>query len=277
MAEMALLEILHEKISLLASVLWPQYISPNIGGIIYMFSILISGYILGKLIRWAIVKVLRKTALKKLTQRTWGESILRITGYKDVIDLIGGTVKWFVYVLFMAAAITGIGIPVLGEFLTRLSDWMPSLLTAIIIMILGFVVSDFFGRIFEEAGRKFLRDEGIAKFGGGLVKYTLAMVMVNMALSLLGLETSSLLVLLGGMLAGSLIMLSFALKDVLPNIMAAMQLRSLLKVGEEIEIDGWKGRVESVSTLGVTLVAGKKKMVLPNKMVMGKVVVRNGR
>jgi hypothetical protein len=255
--------------------LWPNYVYPNLGLIVYITLLAIAGYLVGRVCKWIVTKTLGIIGLKRMTSRSWVESLLKITGYRgNIIGLMGDIVKWFVYILFLSAIVQTIGFLGMAEFFTQVASWMPKLIIAILIIIFGFIVSDFFGRIFEEAGRQFLRDEGIAKFGSGLVKYSVAMVIIIMTLSLLGLDTTSLLVLLAGILGATLIMLAFGMKDILPNLVAAMQLRSLLKIGETIEVEGCRGAVEKIDTLGVTLTSGRKRYVLPNTMVLKKVVVR---
>lgn len=267
--------LLQEKFAEFMFQLWPKYIAPNIGLIIYTVFLVFAGYVTGRVCKWIITKTLGIIGIKKITARSWAESVLKITGYRgNIIELMGDIIKWFVYILFLSAIVQTVGFPGLAGFFTQIASWMPRFIIAILIIIFGFLVSDFFGRIFEEAGMRFLKDEGIAKFGSGLVKYSVAMVIVIMTLSLLGLDTTSLIILLSAILAASLLMLAFGLKEILPNLVAAMQLRSLLKIGERIEVDGAGGVVEKIDSLGVTLKSGKKRYVLPNSMVLKKVVVR---
>jgi len=127
----------------------PEYLLPNIPLIIYVFVLLISGYFIGKLGKLIVTKILAAVGLKRLTTKTWAESVIRITGYKGtIVELIGDIVKWILYIAFLGIIIQEIGFPGVADIFTQTAVFLPRLVGAILIVVIGFIVADFFGKIF---------------------------------------------------------------------------------------------------------------------------------
>ncbi len=240
----------------------PNYIIPNIRLIIWIIVLLIAAYITGKIAKWIVVKSLSLVGLKRVMSRSWAESILKITGYRGtVVGLIGDLVKWLVYLMFLGFIIQTAGLPGIADLFTQLAVFMPRAIGAIFIVVIGFLVADFFGRVFEEAGRKMLGEEILATLTGGVARYFLAIVSIIMALSLIGIETISLLVMFSIILATIMVLVLMGLKDSFPNFAAGLALKAELKPGERVTIGEYSGTVEKVNALNVLLSVSDKKTV----------------
>ena len=127
------------------------YILPNFTLIAWTAIFLVIAYVVGKISKIIVVKILNAVGLKRITAHTWSESILRVTGYKgSIVGLIGDIVKWIIYILFIAFIIQNIGLPGIADIFTQTAVFMPRIIGAILLIVLGFIVADFFGKIFEE-------------------------------------------------------------------------------------------------------------------------------
>ncbi|UCD06869.1 MAG: mechanosensitive ion channel [Candidatus Aenigmatarchaeota archaeon] len=245
----------------------PVYVLPNIQLIIQIVILLIVGYIGGKIGKIIIVKILSVTGLRKITIRTWTEDILKAMGYKGtIVGLIGDLVKWFIYILVIGVIIDTLGFPGFVNIFNQIAIFVPKFIVAILIIVIGFLIADFFGKIFEEAGRRFI-GEVVSSFSGGLVKYSIALVAIIMALGVIGLDTTPLNIMFTLILAAIVVVLTIGIKDMLPNVTSGMYLKKTLKHGEHIKIGHHSGIVEKIEPMAVTLRQGSKRILIPNHIL----------
>lgn len=112
-----------------------------IPGIIGAIIILALGYFLG----WLLFVLVEK-GLVKLRLDKW---VIEETGLKKVIGrfklshFIALIVKWFVFVMFFPAAADAVELSGFSDLLINLSLWIPNLIAAIIIAIIGILISNY--------------------------------------------------------------------------------------------------------------------------------------
>jgi small-conductance mechanosensitive channel len=127
-------------------------------------------------------------------------------------------------------------------------------------------VADFLGKVFEEAGRRIFSEETISFISGAIVKYTVALVSVVMALGLVGLDAFALNIVLAVLLVGAVAVLIIAIREILPDFTAALYLKKQLRRGEFVRVGNNKGVVESVDSISVTLRDGEKRIMIPSSV-----------
>ncbi len=253
----------------------PEYIVPNLRVLVQIAILLVAAYIAGRLGKVIVVNIFGRTGLRGIIKRTWAESVLKATGYRGtVIELIGDLVKWLIYILFLAVIIDTAGLPGIAGIFTQVAIFMPRFIAAILLVVVGFIIADFFGRVFEEAGSRFLGEETLGRFSGGVLKYSIAIVTITMALSLLGLDTASLLLVFGALLISVVAILLLGVKDMIPDISAGIHLRKSLKAGKRIRFGGHSGIVEGVEALSTRIKTGRGVVVIPNSLLMKGIVER---
>jgi hypothetical protein len=244
----------------------PNYILPNLQLIIQVALLLIGGYVVGRIAKSITIRLLAMAGLKKITLRTWTDDILKAVGYKgNIIGLIGDLVKWFIYILVFGLIIEALGFAGVFSIFSQIAGFVPRFIAAILIIVVGFLIADFMGRVFEEAGRSMLRDEVISFVSGGLAKYSIAIITIIMALSIMGLDTASLNIIFAVILVSVVALTIIGVKDIMPNIAAGVHLRRNLKVGERIRINGHTGLVERIDSASVILrVSDSKRVSVPS-------------
>lgn len=248
---------------------FPRYVIPNLQFIIQIILIIVVGYIAGRVSKAIVRKILYVTGLKRMTARTWTEDILRVTGYKgDVAEFIGDLVKWSIYILTLAVIVQFLGFTTIANLFNQVIIFVPRLILAILVIIVGFMVADFFGKVFEEASRKFLREDVLAKFSGGLMKYSVSMVAVIIAFGLIGLDINAMLILFSALLAVVVIVFAVGLKDLIPNLTATIHLKNTLKVGDRIKVGKYSGVVERIDPFAVVLRVNRKNVILPSSLLV---------
>jgi small-conductance mechanosensitive channel len=249
------------------------YILPNLQLIIQVIALIILAYVLGKIGKAITVKLLSIAGLKKVTIRSWTDDILKAVGYRgNIVSLIGDMIKWFIYIMFLGLIIETLGFPGLLNIFTQIAVFVPRFIVAILIIVVGFLVADFLGKVFEEASRRFFRDETVSVISGSMVKYTVALASVVMSLGLVGLDPIALDIILAVLLVGAVSILILSIKEILPDFTAGLHLKNTLRRGELIKVDGHKGQVESIDAISTTLREGTKRVVLPNSLLVKKAI-----
>lgn len=253
----------------------PNYIIPNLKLITQILILLLFAYIAGKIGKAITVKLLSIIGLKKTNVRSMTDNILKATGYGGtVVDLVGDLVKWFIYIIFLGVVIETLGLPQLFTVFNTIAFFIPRVIGAILIIVIGFLVADFMGSAFGEAAKKFFHDDFLASVAGGLIKYSIAMIVIIMGLAIIGIDTIALLILFAFMLLASTIIITLGMKDMFPNFTAGVHLKRALKIGEHIKVGEHSGVVESIGTISVTLDSNGKKINIPNAILVNNPIER---
>ncbi len=253
----------------------PRYVFPHLQLIIQIVLIIVVGYISGRICKAVVRKILSVAGLRRATARTWTEDVLRVTGYRgDVVEFIGDLVKWSIYILTLAVVIQVLGFTTVAGLFNQIIIFVPKLILAILVIIIGFMIADFFGSVFEEGARKMMGEDVLAKFSGGLVKYSVSMVAFIIALGLIGLDINAMLILFSALLAVVVILFSMGMKDLIPNFTAGIHLRNTLRVGDRIKVGKYTGVVERIDPFSVVLRVNRKNIIIPNSVLLREPVER---
>lgn len=162
------------------------------------------------------------------------------------------------------------------NFETMLNEWIIPYGTKILLAIAIFVVGKFLARIISnllgKAALKSTKDEMLQSFISSISYFLLLLIVVIASLSQLGINTSSLVALIGA--AGLAIGLS--LQNSLQNFAAGVMLLIFkpFRKGDLIETGGMTGVVEQMGLLVLELRTGDNKTVLlPNGKVFSDSIV----
>lgn len=115
---------------------------PSLLGAIIVFIIgLIIASILDKLVERLIYwlkldSLLRKAGLEIYLQRA---NLKLNSGY-----FLGKIVYWFIFIVFLLAAVDILGLPAFSQFLQGILNYIPTIVVAVLILVATFIVADFF-------------------------------------------------------------------------------------------------------------------------------------
>ncbi len=232
---------------------------------------LIAGKVIGKVVQKTAATILKKTSLKSA-----GEDVLsQATDQKDSSNLISATVRWFVYLFFIIAAINALEFEQLSSALTDLWLWVPNLLAFILIVVVGLIVANFVGKWLDQELIK--KDLGGSKYVTLGIKVIIYAIIFAIALTQLGIGQEIIPILVSafswslaiGVGAAVAIGLGFALKDIFPAVISsASKQSSVLKVGQRVRIGERTGTITSVELLHVVLANEQNEsVVIPTKVL----------
>ncbi len=167
--------------------------------------------------------------------------------------LVAGAAFWVPVALGAVAAADALGLPSLSAWLSGISSYLPRLIAAIVIVVLGVAAA----RVAATAAERMLRplagelSGNIAPVTRLLVLAVTAMIAAEQAGINLSVLTTFLMVVLGVVLGGAVLALALGARQSVENILALHHLRRTIRVRSRIRIDGVEGEV--VRLTGVTV------------------------
>ncbi|HAN58395.1 MAG TPA: mechanosensitive ion channel family protein [Erysipelotrichaceae bacterium] len=149
------------------------------------------------------------------------------------------------------------------KFIESLFDNLIHLGQALLIILIGYIISKVVSKFIMRAIQKSNRDEIILNFFHTCLRVGFGIVVAMMALSQLGVNVTSLLAVFTTVSAA----IALALKDTLAEIVDGMKImfsRPFVK-GDVIEVDGVTGKIQEISLLYTFLLTlDNKRIVIPN-------------
>ena len=242
-----------------------------IAAVILLIIGLVVGKVIGKIIEKFASQILKK--VNKDENQNNEDVVTQTTSSRDSSKLIAASVRWFVYLFFIIAAINALEFEQLSTALTDLWLWVPNLLAFILIIVVGLIIANFIG--------KWLDQELIKKeFGGSKyvvigIKVIIYAIIFAIALTQLGIGETIIPILVSafswsvaiGIGAAIAIGLGFALKEIFPAaINTAAKQRSVLKIGQKIRIGDISGTITAIELLHIIIATeNNESIIIPTK------------
>ena len=249
--------------------------------IIAAIILLIIGYIAGKIVGRVTAKA-ATNILQKTSQKNQELHLVEgVYGKFNSVKLISATIRWFVYLFFIVAAVNALQFEQLSFALTSLWLWVPNLLAFVLIIVIGSIVVNFVSKWVEHQ----LVDHHIAspRIIIAVIKAVIYGIIFAIGFTQLGVGETiipilvsafawSIAIAIGVSIA---IGLGFTLKDLLPaSILGASTQRSILKVGQKVKIGEVTGTVTASHLLHVIVTNDKNEsIVIPTKTLMNQTII----
>jgi small-conductance mechanosensitive channel len=251
-------------------------VAESIPKIIAAAILLIIGFIAGKLVGRAAKKA-ATSILQKTSQKNQELHVAEgVYGKFDSIKLISATLRWFVYLFFIVAAVNALQFEQLSSALTSLWFWVPNLIAFVLIVVIGSIVVSYVSKWIEHQ----LLDRQITspRIVISIIKAVIYAIIFAIGFTQLGVGESiipilvsafawSIAVAIGASIA---VGLGFTLKDILPgSIMGATAQRTILKVGQKVKIGDVVGTVTASHLLHVIVTNDRNEsIVIPTKSLI---------
>ena len=157
---------------------------PNLIGFLV---ILIVGYLIARVVKGVITKVLQKAKLDHaLHSGQSGEYVEKISPGASPSALIGGVVFWLIFLFVLSAAIGALKIPAVTAFMNTVLGYLPNVIAAVIIFVLAGAIATAVGG----AAAKLMGDTPTGKVIGTAVPALIMAIAVFMVLNQLHIATS---------------------------------------------------------------------------------------
>lgn len=148
--------------------------------------ILFAGYLLAKLIEQGVERLMHRIGLNEALERGGVmDAVERGGAHFNPTKVIGKTLFWIVMFAVIVVAATALGLESLAGVFTELVGYLPSLMSAIVIMIVGIVLGRFTGGLIMASAGAVQGAPTLARVG----RYGVVVLSVFMALQELGIGT----------------------------------------------------------------------------------------
>jgi hypothetical protein len=108
---------------------------PNILGFLI---ILLVGYVIAKVVKGIVSKVLEKVGLDRtLHNSDAGRYVEKVSPAASPAQLIGAVAFWFIFLFAISAAIGALKIPALSTFIAQVQAFLPNIIVALLIFVIA--------------------------------------------------------------------------------------------------------------------------------------------
>ncbi len=152
---------------------------PELIGAIIIFVV---GWIIARLARLSVEKLLKLVRFDTATEKAGVKTFLKKGEIvKTPSEIVGTLVYWFIMILVIIASLDALGLPIVSDMLNSIFLYIPNVVAAIIVLVLGFLM----GTLLAAVVRTAASNAGL-KNAAGLGKLSLyAIVFFSAAIALI--------------------------------------------------------------------------------------------
>jgi small conductance mechanosensitive channel len=163
----------------------------------------------------------------------------------------------------------------INQYLPSALSWATNILLALLILIIGFWIAGRVGKSIRNAGERNERlDDTLFRFMGSVAKYVILAFVIIAVLNRFGVETTSIVAMLG---AASLAV-GLALQGAMSNLAAGVMLMVFrpYKVGDFIDAAEKFGKVDEITLFTTVLQTfDNQQIIVPNGQIWGNQIINH--
>ena len=237
--------------------------------------VLLLGYLVALLFRGLAARLLRRWSaglvgvVERMSHRR-GVAMPLEHGEAEtlVVRVTSRIVFWLVFAIFLATATAAIGVPVVSTWLAGFAAYLPRVLAALAVLLLG-VLAGHLARILvlsaaASAGLAYARTLAHT------VQIGVIVVAAVIAIEELGIAVTFLIVLgsiaLGAVLGGAALAFGLGARGAVANLVSCHYLARTYRVGHRIRIDGLEGAIVAIDPTAVVLETADGRVSIPARL-----------
>ncbi|SDQ59104.1 mechanosensitive ion channel family protein [Natronobacterium texcoconense] len=230
---------------------------------------LVAGYLVGRLNN----ELLTAAGVPEAVEGTPFERTAQSIG-TSTVEIVARLSSWFIYGIAVLTAIHIAQLLDTDAFWFRVTEFIPQVFVAVLVLILGFIVAD----KSELAVSEYLRGVKLPEVSlfPKIVKYSVLYVTFVIALGQIGVHVLALLILLTVYAIGLLVVFVVAFRSFLTSSAAGIYLllEQPYSIGDEIEIGDQSGIVQEVDLFVTKIEDESEEYIVPNRKVFEDGIVR---
>lgn len=233
-------------------------------------ALVVVGWLLARVLRSVsrkvVVHLLERIARQRVARTNAIDSRVQQTqAYRSAPNIVGGIVYFMVLIFFLAAAIEALGLPTISNVLSLVTGYLPRVLAAAIIVLIGLWAGDFVNTILNRTSG--VRDLGYASVIGRALQVVIGIVFFIIAVGQLGIDSSILIITLSIVFAATFgaAALAFGLgaRTTVGNIIAARYVRRGYRIGDTVRVGDVEGQVSEITETAVILDSSDGRVMIP--------------
>jgi hypothetical protein len=122
---------------------------PELIGAIIIFVV---GWIIARLVKLTVEKLLKLVRFDTATEKTGVKKFLKKGEIvKAPSEIVGTLVYWFIMILVLIASLDALGLPIVSDMLNSIFLYIPNVVAAIIVLVLGFLMGNLLAAVVRTA------------------------------------------------------------------------------------------------------------------------------
>jgi small-conductance mechanosensitive channel len=233
--------------------------------------LLILGLFVAKLIEVILRTMLVRVRFDKLVEKAGIDKALQRIGLRQQLNLFLPKLVYFL-VLFLLArtASDALGLVAISNAIGAFFAYLPNLIAALLLLILGTTVGQFAGQMVTQAAESAGVDSAAAL--GKLVSALIVFIVAMMAIGQLKIDTEMVRIVTSFLLgAGALAFgLAFGMgtREIVRNIVTGFYVRKVLVIGKTVEIAGQGGVLAAITATHAILESDGQNIIIANSYFM---------
>ncbi|MFZ1749212.1 MAG: mechanosensitive ion channel domain-containing protein [Saprospiraceae bacterium] len=239
--------------------------------------IVLVGMMLSKMIKKIIIKSLEKFGIDALGSKLNEIDIIANNNIEVKLSNIAGKIVYYMLMLiFIMTAVGVLDMPVLADLIQDFIKFVPNLIAAFVILIVGLLIADTVKNIVSTTCKSLGMPS--ANIISSFVFYFIVINIIIVALSQAQINTEFFaqnisIIIAGGVLAFS-IGYGFASKDLVASFLASYYTKDKLNIGDKVTLNGVTGNITNVDKSSVTVTSGTKDVIIPlNKILQDNIEI----
>ncbi len=153
---------------------------------------------------------------------------------------------------------------------------LPNILLAFFILIIGFKLEKKIEQLILKQYQKQNIDDTIIRFTHSLINTVYKVIIVLLAISTAGIQTTSIVAILGAFSFAIALALKNSISDFASGLLIIAN--KTIKVGEYIELKSYQGTVTNIEVCHTTLLtSNNKSIIIPNSLITNNILVNHSR
>lgn len=236
-------------------------------------TLILVGLVLAWLARWIGVRLLQLWSerlaggVAALAGTNFGTQLGRTRPDETTLRIFGRTIFALVLLVFFAAAMEALELPVISRWVLSLANYLPQILTASLVIVVGVLAGGFARAAVIQVASS--ADIEYATAYGRLVQAAIIAVAAVVAVDQLGLQVGFLVIAVSIALAASLgaAALAFGLgaQTSVKNILATHYLAQTYEVGHRVRVAGHEGLIAAITPTAVVLETAAGRVSIPSQ------------
>jgi hypothetical protein len=247
--------------------------------VLAMVVVLVVGYLVARLVAKVFVMLSEKIGLQIAAERSGlAESMQRMGIKRNVSAIIGTIVFWLLMCVFGMAAFNILGLPTLSDALNHVVKFIPNLLVATVVVVVGLLVASFLrGVVATSADRLGV---SYAEYLANGCYYALAALTFFAAFDQLGIKFDllnyAILIVVGGLALAFGLAFGLGGREVMAGILAGYYLRQRLAAGDHVQVGALEGTVREVGPVATIVETNEEGLInrhtVPNTKMLNEAV-----
>lgn len=213
-------------------------------------ALIVVGLVIAKIVEVVLRLILVRIRFDSLVQKAGVDKMLQRIGVRQQLNIFVPRLVYFLVILLLARTVSdALGLVAVSEAIEAFFAYLPNIIAALLLFILGTTVGQFAGQTVTQAAENSGIDfaASLGKLVSGMIIFVTAMI----AMAQLRIHEEMIYIVTSLVLAAATLAFGIAFglgtRDIVRNIVAGFYARKFLAIGKNLEIVGQSGVLSSIT------------------------------